>query len=189
VEYYAANYIRILYPMKTKPSTEFALLGTLMSGPMHGYEIMRFINTELGSTWHISTSQLYVLLKKLEKQDLLYSSVELQETRPSKRVFTLSPEGEKIFLRWLHSPTEHARDIRIEFLTKLFFMEHLSIKGASELIDAQIELLGKLQKSIAEREKLEDDPFRKIVCGFKNATVETWIEWLRSKAKHHFETD
>jgi DNA-binding PadR family transcriptional regulator len=175
--------------MKTKPSTEYALLGSLMSGPRHGYEIMRFFNSELGSTWHISTSQLYILLKKLKDQGLVHSSIEFQETRPSKRVFTLSEEGTETFLRWLHSPTEHARDIRIEFLTKLFFLEHLSLEGASELIDAQIGLLEKLRKSMAEEERFENDSFRALVLGFKKATVETWIEWLRSKARHHFETD
>lgn len=172
--------------MKTKPSTEYALLGTLMSGEMHGYEILRFFNEELGSTWHISTSQLYVLLKKLENEGLLRSSVEVQETRPSKRVFSLSPEGKKVFLQWLHSPTEHARDLRIEFLTKLFFMECLSIKGGSELIDKQIEIMERLHKRISEGENLEDVPFRKLVYGFKMTTIEIWIEWLKSKAKAHF---
>jgi len=48
--------------VKTKPSTEYALLGALMAGPKHGYEIMQFLSTALGSTWHIGTSQLYALL-------------------------------------------------------------------------------------------------------------------------------
>jgi len=174
--------------MKTKPSTEFALLGTLMSGPMHGYEILRFFNEELGSTWHISTSQLYALLKKLENEGLLSSSVEVQETRPSRRVFSLSQEGKKVFLEWLHSPTEHARDLRIEFLTKLFFIEHLSITGGSELIDKQIEIMEMLHKGISEGENTEKVPFKKLVYGFKSITIETWIEWLQSKAKPHFKS-
>lgn len=172
--------------MKTKPSTEYALMGTLMSGPMHGYEILRFFDNELGSTWHISTSQLYVLLKKLEKEGLLHSSVELQETRPSKRIFSLTPEGERAFLGWLRSPTEHARDLRIEFLTKLFFMEKLSIGGGSELIDAQIEVMEGLRRSVADQEKSEQDPFKKLVYGFKKTTIETWSQWLSSRAKPHF---
>jgi hypothetical protein len=68
-------------------------------------------------------------------------------------------------------------------------LEHLSLEGASELIDAQIGLLEKLRKSMAEEERFENDSFRALVLGFKKATVETWIEWLRSKARHHFETD
>ena len=175
------------HPMKTKPSTEYALLGTLMSGPMHGYEILRFFDNELGSTWHISTSQLYVLLKKLEKEGLLHSSVEVQETRPSKRIFSLTPKGERVFLGWLRSPTEHARDLRIEFLTKLFFIEKLSIGGGAELIDAQIEVMEGLLRSVADQEKSEQDPFKKLVYGFKRTTIETWSQWLRSRAKHHFQ--
>ncbi|MBW2616231.1 MAG: PadR family transcriptional regulator, partial [Deltaproteobacteria bacterium] len=59
--------------MKTKPSTEYALLGALMSGSKHGYEILQFINTALGSTWYVGTSPLYVLLKRLERDGLLHS--------------------------------------------------------------------------------------------------------------------
>ena len=34
--------------MKDKPITEFVLLGALMSGPMHGYEILRFLGCRPG---------------------------------------------------------------------------------------------------------------------------------------------
>jgi len=76
--------------MKTEPSTEYVLLGTLFFGQKHGYEIMQFLESALESTWRVSTSQLYVLLKRLEGKGLLQSSVETQETRPSKRVFCLT---------------------------------------------------------------------------------------------------
>jgi DNA-binding PadR family transcriptional regulator len=176
----------MLVNMKAKPSTEYALLGSLMSGPMHGYEILRFFNEFLESTWHISTSQLYVLLKKLEKEGLLYSSVEEQENRPAKRVFELTPEGKEVFLKWVHSPTGHARDLRMEFLTKLFFIDHLSIRGGLELIDAQIKLMEGLVRKIEEGENEEDDPFSNLVFSFKETTIHTWIEWLKERARPFF---
>ena len=74
--------------MKTKPSTEYVLLGALFLGPKHGYEIMQFLDSTLQSTWQVSTSQLYALLKRLEHDGLLESNLERQETRPSKRVFS-----------------------------------------------------------------------------------------------------
>ena len=170
-------------PVKTKPSTEYALLGALMTGPKHGYEILQYIETAMGSTWYVGTSQLYVLLKKLEQDDLLRSIMETQDTRPPKRVFSLRPAGKKSFLDWLHSPTEHVRDLRIEFLAKLFFFNRLSLKGGSELISVQIQVLEQIKERIKQRQKKEKDPFKRLIFGFKIATVEAWLEWLVKQAK------
>jgi len=144
--------------MKTKPSTEYALLGALMTGPKHGYEIMQFLGAALGSTWHIGTSQLYALLRRLEGDNLLGSSLETQDTRPSKRVFSLTPAGEKRFLDWLQAPTEHVRDLRIEFLAKIFFFDRLSLKGGVALISAQTQVLEQIRKRIKQREEKRKRP-------------------------------
>ncbi|MBU2498807.1 MAG: PadR family transcriptional regulator [Proteobacteria bacterium] len=164
--------------MKTKPSTEYVLLGILMSGPKHGYEIMQFLETALESTWRVSTSQLYALLKRLESQGLLDASVEPQKTRPSRRVFTLTDAGEKSFLEWLRSPTEHVRDFRIEFIGKLFFFHRLSLGGGLALIDAQIQTLKRFQEKMRDRAKKGEDPFNKLVYGLKMETVACYIKWL-----------
>ena len=164
--------------MKTKPSTEYALLGALMSGPRHGYEIMQFLDTALGSTWHVGTSQLYALLKRLERDNLLRSGVEIQDTRPSKRIFSLTSGGKKVFMDWLKSPTEHVRDLRIEFLAKLFFFDMLSLKGGNELIKAQVQVLKQMKERIQQKQEKEKDPFNKLVLGFKMVTVESWLQWL-----------
>lgn len=168
--------------MKTRPATEYTLLGAMMSGPRHGYEILRFLNTSLDSTWHVSTSQLYSLLKKLERRGLLESLLETQETRPSKRVFSLTSKGEQTFLEWLHRPTQHVRDVRMEFLAKLFFFRRLSLEGCGPLIEAQIQVLQKIREKIKGRLRNEEDPYEKLVLGFKKATLEAWLHWLDHEA-------
>jgi PadR family transcriptional regulator AphA len=170
--------------MKTKPSTEYVLLGTLFSGQKHGYEIMQFLESALESTWRVSTSQLYVLLKRLEREGLLQSSVEAQETRPSKRVFSLTPVGTNAFLEWLRSPVNHVRDLRIEFLAKLFFFRHLSLQGGNDLVNAQVKALEEIKGWIQKRQDRENDPFNKLVLGIKVMTVESWLTWLRTQATH-----
>ncbi|OPX38658.1 MAG: hypothetical protein B1H11_04275 [Desulfobacteraceae bacterium 4484_190.1] len=169
--------------MKTKPSTEYALLGALMAGAKHGYEIMQFIETAMGHTWYVGASQLYVLLKKLEQDGFLRSSMETQGTRPPKRVFSLRQAGKKSFLDWLHSPTQHVRDLRIEFLAKLFFFNRLSLKGGRDLVLAQIQVLEQTKERIEQRQENEKDPFNRLVFGFKIATVEAWLQWLIKQAK------
>ncbi len=169
--------------MKTKPSTEYLLLGILMSGPRHGYEIMQLLEAVLGSTWRVSTSQLYALLKRLEQDGFLKFSVEPQDSRPSRRIFVLTHAGKEAFLDWLHTPTAHVRDFRMEFIGKLFFFHHLSLEGGAGLIDAEIRTLSQLKEGIRRCEETEEDPFDKLVYGFKMDMVKCHLKWLSSKAK------
>jgi DNA-binding PadR family transcriptional regulator len=166
-----------------KPSTEHILLGSLMQGPRHGYEIMRFLDSALSAAWQISRSQLYTLMKKMEKDKLLESSVELQVTRPSKRVFKITERGKKSFLAWLSSPTDHVRDFRLEFIGKLFFYHKLSLRGALELIEAQIRVLDGVRQRLLKEKKDESDPFNILVYDFKLETVKGQIRWLSRSAK------
>lgn len=168
--------------MKDKPATEYALLGALMSGPRHGYEILQFLETGLGPAWRISTSQLYALFKRLDKEGLVNSTLETQNTRPSKRVFSIMSAGRKRFLQWLKSPTAHARDLRIEFLAKLYFYHHLDIQGGSELVMSQIAFLGRFQDILMEKKHVEEDDYKRLVYGFRISTIKGWLDWLKKEA-------
>ena len=173
--------------MKTKPSSEFVLLGTLMSGPRHGYEIMRFTETALGVAWFVGTSQLYALLKRLEQQGLLKSTLEHQDSRPSRRIFSITAQGKEAFMKWLYEPTRHVRDFRIEFMAKLFFISHLSIRGGKKLVDTQIELFKKLRKKIKQNHAAETDAYNRLVYGFKLSTVDARLKWLSQKVRPYLE--
>jgi PadR family transcriptional regulator, regulatory protein AphA len=169
--------------MKRTPATEYALLGTLLSGPMHGYEILQFLNNAFDITWYVSISQLYVLLKKLERDGLVTSTMQAQDTRPSKRVFSLTQAGSNAFLSWLHTPSQHVRDLRIEFLAKLFFFQRFSLEGAEELIEAQVRILERSRNVILNNQETTKDSYKKLVFGFKLATVNSWLQWLRNQAR------
>lgn len=169
------------------PFTEYVLLGALMSGPRHGYEIMQFLDTALGSTWHVGTSQLYALLKRLEGEGLVSSTLETQEDRPSKRVFFLTDIGKKSFLVWVHCPIENVRDIRIEFLAKLFFFGRLRLKEGDKLVKRQIQVLNKNKERLRKISENETNPYNRLVLDFKMSTVEAWLDWLHMKAKPFIE--
>ena len=168
--------------MKNRLRTEYVLLGALYQGPKHGYEIMHFLDSALQSTWQVSSSQLYVLLKRLENQGLLKCSLKAQKTRPAKRVFSLTPEGKKGFLDWLQSPVEHVRDLRVEFIAKLFFFHCHSLQGGEDLIEIQIGLLEGRKEEFKKGRDKENDPFKKLVFGIKVMTIETWLQWLKKQA-------
>lgn len=168
--------------MKTKPSSEYALLGALMPGEKHGYEILKFLEESLSDFWSISSSQLYLLLKKLETRDLVVSAVLAQESRPSKRMFSLTDAGRQEFLDWVQRPVKHVRDLRIEFLAKLFFYEYLALPGGSALLRTQRETLTRVRESLAMEQIREPGRFQQTVLDFKLHTLEAWIGWLDGPA-------
>jgi PadR family transcriptional regulator AphA len=169
--------------MKMRNSTEFVTLGALTPGSKHGYEVMQFLSSALEPAWRVSTSQLYVLLKRLELEGMVQSTLESQESRPSKRVYRITNKGKKVFVEWLKSPVEHVRDFRTEFLTKLFFFYHLALPGLETLVDAQIRALKQLRRTVREREKKEKDGFMRLVYGFKIHTIDSLVTWLHREAR------
>lgn len=168
--------------MEAWPATGHAILGALMSGPKHGYEILQFLEEGLGSSWRFSTSQLYVLLKRLEGEGLLCSTLEIQDARPSKRVFSTTPAGETKFLHWLNIPTQHMRDLRIDFLAKIFFFHNLGLQGGEALVASQIEILKGVKQGLGAKKRDEKDGYRRLVYGFRISTLTAWLAWLEDEA-------
>ena len=158
-----------------------------MSGPRHGYDIIQFLGTALDSTWYVGSSQLYSVLKRLEREGLVRSSVETQEARPSKRVFSITAQGKRAFESWLLSPTEHVREMRVEFLAKLFFIRKFSSPGGRELINSQIHVLKRIREKMGRSEKIRKDPFIRLVYGFKLETINAWLKWLEREARPFIE--
>lgn len=168
--------------MEGRSLTEYVVLGSLIAAPRHGYEIKQFLGTTLESTWRVSTSQLYALLKRLEQKRLIQGNLEAQETRPSKRVLTLTDDGRSIFTDWLHRPTKHVRDFRMEFLTKLFFFFHYSMPGADALVDSQMGFIKARIKETRNQSEKYMDPFETLVFEYKIRMMEGVHSWLLTEA-------
>ena len=76
--------------MSFKISAENALLGILMAGPKHGYELHGYMSARMNEFWQLSMSQIYALLKRLEREGFVVSKQEQQENRPARKTFSLT---------------------------------------------------------------------------------------------------
>lgn len=105
-------------------SPEMALLGLLHGEAGHGYDLHRKVNTDLGYVWHLSQSQAYAILKRLESQGDISATKVPQEKRPSRQLLQMTAQGRKRFLSWLDAPSGgSSRAIRMEFVTRLYFLQ------------------------------------------------------------------
>jgi DNA-binding PadR family transcriptional regulator len=104
-------------------SPEMALLGLLYQEPGHGYDLHRKVINDLGQVWHLSQSQAYSILKRLETRGDISVQEIPQEKLPYRQLLHMTEQGRTNFLRWLETPTGGStRAIRMEFLTRLYFL-------------------------------------------------------------------
>jgi DNA-binding PadR family transcriptional regulator len=165
-------------------SIEHALLGFLLDEPLHGYEIHQRLQAAhaLGLIWRVKQAKLYALLAKLESNQLIVAELIAQEARPPKRLLHLTDTGRTTFFRWCSAPVAHARDVRIEFLAKLFWVQQQSPAAVQHLIRVQRVATQTLLADICTVIGVEgaEHPYTWLVYQFRQGQLEAMLEWLNT---------
>ncbi len=162
-------------------SPEYALLGLLAIHPDHGYNLFRRLEADLSQVWHISLSQTYNILNRLQSQGFVGEILQDQEKRPSRRQFHLTPAGRQRFQTWLDTPThDSVRAIRVEFTTRLYFVNSINPLQAHGLIDTQI---AKTQAGLKRlNAKMEELPagqvFNRLGLELRISQLHSILTWL-----------
>jgi DNA-binding PadR family transcriptional regulator len=119
-------------------SPEFALLGFLISEPRHGYDLHQRFTSELGNVWHLSQSQAYAILKRLENRGDIATRLVEQDKLPARQMLRITAAGRWHFMDWLENGCgSNARSIRLEFLTRLYFSNLYTPKNTAKIYAAQ----------------------------------------------------
>ena len=162
-------------------SPEFALLGFLSLQSAHGYELHQRLATDLGQVWHISQSQTYNILARLETQDLIVGTLQEQEKLPARRLFSLTGAGRQRFAAWLEAPSGcSVRAIRVEFITRLYFAQAIDPKISQRLIQSQaVQVqagLGELRTAL--RQEAPGQVFNRLGIELRIRQLSSILEWL-----------
>jgi PadR family transcriptional regulator AphA len=158
--------------------THPVLLGSLMSGPKHGYELYQELQQDLGGVWQIGLSQLYAQLKQLEEAGLVAAQTEPQPNRPPRKVYHVTDEGQEVFLHWLRQPTPYLRLIRVELLLRLHLFERLSLPGVEQLVAAQRMACREQADRFGQAAAEASGGFLRLVHEFRQGQMEAVIRWL-----------
>ena len=174
------------------------ILGLLGAHPMSGYDIKRAFDQSLASYWNAGNSQIYTTLKVLAARGLLTSDLIVQETRPNRRVYRLTPAGKAALDRWLAEPVPD-RFTKDEFLAKLFFLgeasDALALRHLEEHRAALLAQLAHMEWVLREygsratrRPRLLE--FQMLVRDYKQALLQADLEVTdRAIARLHARAD
>lgn len=162
-------------------SPEMTLLGLLYRQAGYGYDLHRTVLNDLGQVWHLSQSQAYSILKRLEIQGDIISEVVPQEKLPSRQLLQMTGQGRQRFLAWLEAPSGGSiRAIRMGFLTRLYFLRMYMPERQVDAFERQRSEvrfhLGRLAQSRAELPF--DQIYNRMSLDLRLRQLETVLTWL-----------
>lgn len=175
---------------QTRLSPEFVILGFLFEQPGHGYELHRRLLDEFGFIWHVSQSQTYNILNRLESQGYITSQVIEQEKLPDRQSFHLNESGRRRWMTWLEAPTKcSVHSIRIEFITRLYFIKRYQPARIQVAIQAQIQ---EVEVGLSHLEQIhsqlpEDQIFNSLALSLRIKLLRSILTWL-GDCQAHFST-
>jgi DNA-binding PadR family transcriptional regulator len=112
---------------------ELLLLGLLREHGMHGYQLLEFIDTQMSSCVDLKKPTAYFLLDKMAAAGWIAHEAGQEGNRPPRRVYRITPEGEKEFQRLLrenlaaYPPVHFVSDVGIAFVDQLPPAEALAL--------------------------------------------------------------
>lgn len=159
-------------------SIEFAILGLLYEGPLHGYELYRRYagRPGLSVVWKVKRSRFYALLARLGRLGLVEMEVREQAGRPPRKVFRLTPAGQDALRAWMTEPVADSRAFRVEFPAKLYFCGRVDPQAARRLVSEQRAVC----ESWLRLRRLESGNlgFEALVRRFRTGQLEAMTAWL-----------
>jgi DNA-binding PadR family transcriptional regulator len=118
-------------------STDFVLLGFLGGQSLGSTELYHQLSSPAGlePIWPVKQSQLCGLLVRLERDG--YVTTTLEPPNGHGKTYQLTGVGREVFLDWVRRPVRHGRELRLDFLVKLYFAQREGPEVAARLLEEQ----------------------------------------------------
>ncbi|WFB05958.1 PadR family transcriptional regulator [Streptomyces sp. LX-29] len=127
-----------------------AVLAALLDEELSGYQLAKAFDLGVANFWHALPQQLYAELTRLERDGLIAGREVVQDTRPNKRLFTVTSAGREELERFTASAAKPSF-IRDDLMVKVQAVDHVAVETViaqlterAAFAQAKIELLGRL---------------------------------------------
>jgi DNA-binding PadR family transcriptional regulator len=160
---------------------EYAVLGLVSKKPAYGYELQRLLSGRhgLGLVCPVEPASVYAILKSLSGLELIDGTWD-NSAYPHKAVYTTTDNGDVEFQRWLTQPVARIRQIRQDFMVKLYFLLEDSPAQARDLIEAQVEACTDYEAALEDEiEAAPPASFDALALSSKFSAANLTGVWLR----------
>ncbi len=167
-------------------SLKYAILGILNVMPMTGYDLKhRAFDETAQHFWPADQSQIYRTLNHLENAGWVSKTVEEQDDRPDRNVYTITDEGQRALMDWLKSDQDIPA-LRDPLLVQIFFGQEVPRADLLRVIEQQAaahcnRLAGYKKISIPPVESRPDDRWlalQHLTLDFGIALERMYLDWL-----------
>ena len=140
----------------------YALLSMLYRKPFSGYDLKKMMEL----FWQAKHSQIYPLLAKLEREELVTFELISQSSKPDKKIYSITDKGMAMLKSWIVDEPAAVPVMRDEFLVKLYAIGLTDPATARRIFDdrllAKKVAIARLQKEIDLMESQKDDSLTDI---------------------------
>lgn len=146
-----------------------------------GYELKQLFAKSATLSWSGNSNQIYTPLVELHKGGLVSLEIQHQETRPSRKVYTITEKGLAELKSWLLSTPEPPRQ-QNTFLLQLAWADLLEADEMDALLDTYEEQLQFQLLMFQAREQRKDSPQRTPrETYFWNMISENWMSFYEKE--------
>jgi len=164
---------------RRRDALDFAVLGALVEGPLHGYELRKHLTSVLGPFRALSFGSLYPCLRRLQLQGLIVEE-RADALRRSRIVYSVTAEGGLAFDDWANRPGPDAWE-DTTFETRFAFFSSTNTKARLRILEGRRtrleERLAATRDSMARRRDRADAYVRRLQEHALD-TLERELAWL-----------
>jgi PadR family transcriptional regulator AphA len=157
------------------------VLALLSLRDMHGYDMVSFVADEgLAAVCPVEQSTLYTYLRNVEARGYVDWTEERVGNRPPRKTYALTDAGRAAIDDWLRQPVARMREVRLEFLLKLYFLAEVDRAAHRRLIGEQIAVVEEYLAHLASVPS--DTAFARLVARSKQSAAVATLGWLKQYA-------
>jgi DNA-binding PadR family transcriptional regulator len=160
---------------------DHTILGLIAAQPKHGYDLLALFQAqeELGRVWTLSQSQLYNVLKRLERKGFIHGEKRQSSMAPTRTEYRITPTGYKKLEEWLfdRQPPASIRGIRVEFLSKLHICSLLGLDPRTIIEKQRATCVCQRDRILTQRHNTESVT-ESLTLEFVISQLNAAIDWL-----------
>lgn len=168
-------------------SLSHALLALAKEQPRYPYAMKSAFEEVFGDFWPLNYGQVHQSLESLYKKGML--SVDLDPIKPERKLYSITPQGEKELDTWSREGSVKIRPLRDEIYLRLYLLGHEPTHQLVDLFEEyrlayakQLRMLMRRRAILLQNEQPEERavPIQRLLIDAAIEHTEAEVRWLDS---------